>query len=391
MMARRTKRHIAFYAPLKAPSHPIPSGDRRMGRLLIQAFEAGGARVEVASDFRAYDGKGDPARQMELRNEGTALADGLIKHYRAQGAADRPTVWFTYHLYHKAPDWLGPKVAQALDIPYLIAEPSYAPKRAGGCWDLGHNAAAEAIAAADWVFCLTQLDMACVRPLITTGHHLEFLPPFLDSQAFSEAAANRDEIARRFGAGPDKPLDPEKPWLLAVAMMRPGDKLDSFERLGAGLDHLQRRGLKDWQLIVVGDGPARRDVEAVLAPIADNVIMTGELPPKELPAIYASCDLYIWPGVGEAYGMAYLEAQAAGLPVIAGNERGVPDVVMADKTGLLTTPGADDEFSNAVARLLEDGPRRHKLSNNARAFVAKQRTVAAAAQMLSSAMEALQA
>jgi len=48
-------RRIAFYAPLKAPNHPIPSGDRRMGQLLIQALEAMGAVVHVPSDFRAYD------------------------------------------------------------------------------------------------------------------------------------------------------------------------------------------------------------------------------------------------------------------------------------------------------------------------------------------------
>ncbi len=368
---------IAFYAPLKAPTHPTPSGDRRMARLLMQALEATGAAVELASDFRAYDGKGDPARQFALRDKGMALADGLIEQYRRRGKDARPSAWFTYHLYHKAPDWLGPRVAAALDIPYLVAEASYAPKRAGGPWDLGHTAAAEAIGAADWVFCLTRLDMACVQPLIPARHQLRLLPPFLKAAPFAAAKANRDAVAKRFG------LDPGRRWLLAVAMMRPGDKLDSFQRLGAALSRLDG---DDWQLLVIGDGSARDDVAAALAPIEGMLIMPGALAGAELPGIYAACDLYLWPGVGEAYGMAYLEAQAAGLPVVAGHERGVPDVVLDGRTGLLTPPGDDGAFAAATRRLLDDGGLRHKLSQGARAFVSGERTVAAAARIIEEAL-----
>lgn len=371
-------RRIAFYAPLKAPTHPTPSGDRRMARLLIGALEADGATVELASDFRSYDGQGDPARQTLLRGEGEALADGLIARFRSLTNDARPAAWFTYHLYHKAPDWIGPRVAAALDIPYLVAEASFAPKRAGGAWDMGHRATARAIAAAACVFCLTRLDMACVRPLVPAGHHLRYLPPFLDTQPFAAARtskANRGKIAGRFG------LDPDRRWLLAVAMMRPGDKLHSYQRLGAALARL---GGDDWQLLVVGDGPARDEVTAALAPISgkfdDKLILAGALPLIQLPDIYAACDLYLWPGVGEAYGMAYLEAQAAGLPVVAGNERGIPDVVRHEETGLLTTPGDDAAFATAIRFLLDDDGLRQKLSDEARAFVNAERTVAVAAR-----------
>ena len=370
-------RRVAFYAPLKAPTHDTPSGDRRMARLLIQALEAAGAAVELASDFRAYDGNGDPDRQRALRDEGAALADGLIEQYRRRNEDARPTAWFTYHLYHKAPDWIGPRVAAALDIPYLVAEPSFAPKRAGGAWDLGHAAAASAIAAAEWVFCLTRLDMACVQPLVPARHHLRFLPPFLNAAPFAAAKADRDVTAKRFG------LDPGKRWLLAVAMMRPGDKLASYQRLGAALSRLDG---DDWQLLVIGDGSARGDVIAALASIEGKLISPGPLAGSDLPPIYAACELYLWPGVGEAYGMAYLEAQAAGLPVVAGNERGVPDVVLHARTGLLTPPGDDGAFAAATRRLLDDGGLRHKLSQEARAFVSGERTVAAAAKIIDEAL-----
>src|SRR3546814_1683340 len=52
--------------------------------------------------------------------------------YQALPARQRPQLWFTYHLYYKAPDWIGPKVARALRIPYVVAEASVAYKRASG-------------------------------------------------------------------------------------------------------------------------------------------------------------------------------------------------------------------------------------------------------------------
>ena len=147
---------VAFYAPMKSPRHDTPSGDRRMAQLLMQALTLAGHAVELASEFRSYDGQGDPARQERLRDQGSQTAEALLAAFAGRPAGDRPTAWFTYHLYHKAPDWLGPAVSRALEIPYVIAEASYAPKRAGGPWSLGHGAAATAIAAADHVLCLTR-------------------------------------------------------------------------------------------------------------------------------------------------------------------------------------------------------------------------------------------
>ena len=136
---------IAFYAPLKPPTHPVPSGDRRMARLLMAALSQAGHRVELAHRLRSRDGTGDPARQAEIAAMGRRAAEDLIRRYRARPAAERPEAWFTYHLYYKAPDWLGPSVADALGIPYLVAEASHAAKRATGPWAMGHEAAAAAI------------------------------------------------------------------------------------------------------------------------------------------------------------------------------------------------------------------------------------------------------
>ena len=58
---------IAFYAPLKAPDHPVPSGDRRMAGLLMAALRAAGHDVMLASRLRSYEGQGDAVSQAEIR------------------------------------------------------------------------------------------------------------------------------------------------------------------------------------------------------------------------------------------------------------------------------------------------------------------------------------
>jgi len=65
-----------------------------------------------------------------------------------------------------------------------------------------------------------------------------------------------------------------------------------------------------------------------MAPLNDGggerVSFAGIVPHADLPAIYASADLYLWPAINEAYGMAFLEAQAAGLRFVAGRTAGCP-------------------------------------------------------------------
>src|SRR5689334_9335213 len=124
---------VAFYAPLKPPDHPVPSGDRRVARLLLDALRLAGHEPFLASDLRSHDGAGDPERQARLAELGRHETERLLGQWR-QMPGTAPELWFTYHLYYKAPDGLGPAVCNTLGIPYVIAEASVAPKRADGRW-----------------------------------------------------------------------------------------------------------------------------------------------------------------------------------------------------------------------------------------------------------------
>src|SRR6267143_4581071 len=86
----RPAMRIAYYAPLKSPTHGTPSGDRRVAGLLMDALARAGHRVQLASTFRTYDGDGDAARQRALRAQGEALAAQYADEWRARPPAERP-------------------------------------------------------------------------------------------------------------------------------------------------------------------------------------------------------------------------------------------------------------------------------------------------------------
>ena len=86
---------IAFYAPLKPPTHATPSGDRKVAGLLMEALVRAGQRVELVSTFRSFDGDGDAARQAALKAQGESLAQRLAAQWVASPRSERPDLWFT--------------------------------------------------------------------------------------------------------------------------------------------------------------------------------------------------------------------------------------------------------------------------------------------------------
>ena len=143
---------IAFYAPMKPPDHDTPSGDRQIARLLIAALEGLGHTVALASRLRTW--QRDPDDETVRRN----AADSEREAARILAAGTRPDLFLTYHVYHKAPDWIGPAVSAALDIPYVIVEASHAEHRRAGPWRTGLEAAERAIRAADAVAVMSARD-----------------------------------------------------------------------------------------------------------------------------------------------------------------------------------------------------------------------------------------
>ena len=367
---------IAFYAPLKTPDHPTASGDRLIAGLLARALEQAGHEVVTASRLRSFDGAGDRRRQLRIARAAKAEARRLRERWRASSRA--PQCWFTYHLYHKAPDWIGPRVSAGLGIPYVVAEASHAPKQANGAWRHGHRAAGVALSRAARLIALNPDDVPGLERHLGTGAPIVRLAPFLDTGAFrppGRRSRRRRRIARLLG------LDPAVPLLACVAMMRPGRKAASFKLLSRALE---RATHVPWHLVVAGGGAARGEVEAAFAKhrAAGRVTFVGPRLPAVLYGIVGACDLFVWPALGEPLGMAMLEAQALGVPVIAGRTRGVGSVVVHGTGGWLVPEGDVPAFAGAVVRALADPDALAAAGRAGRARVRAEHGLAAAARSL---------
>ena len=360
---------VAFYAPMKAPDHPVPSGDRTVARLYVQALQKAGFDVEFPTNLRVYDGVGDPDAQVLLRLAADERAHAIMDRWRRPGAR-RPDLWFTYHVYHKSPDLIGPTVARWTGMPYAIAEPSHAPKRQSGPWSGFLAKSALAIRQADRVFVTTAADAACVAPLREGRGGTVRLPPFLDAEPWPDAekAQKGSDVTR----------------IVTLAMMRPGDKVMSYALLAQALLLL---AAAPWTLTIVGDGPARAEVEALFAGLGPRVRFTGLVEgPENLGNLLKQHDVFAWPAVKEAYGMAPLEAQLMGLPVVLGDEGGVREVLVPGETGLLARSRDAADFARHLAMLVEDKALAARMGAAARRFVLGGRSLESAAETLSKSL-----
>jgi glycosyltransferase involved in cell wall biosynthesis len=363
---------VLLHTPLKSPDSPLPSGDREMARGLRRLLRRLGHTVVMPGLSRIAPGVPAPQDHLALERRARAQARRLIARWRSLPGhhPERFDLWLTYHCYYRKPDWLGPTVSRELDVPYVLVEASHAPRRAQGPTRLGHRAVERALGAADLVLTVNPRDVAGVRARLRPGARQAWLPPFIDTRPFDRAP----------GVANDPPL------LLSVGMMRTRDKLESYRVLADAFGRLKD---KPWRALLVGDGPARAEVATLMAPFGRRVRFAGAVPHADLPATYAAADLYLWPAINEAYGMAFLEAQAAGLPVVAGRTGGVPAVVADGVTGVLTPVGDAAAFAAATARLLDDAGERARLGKAARARIIARHDERAAAHALAAALRTL--
>lgn len=110
--------------------------------------------------------------------------------------------------------------------------------------------------------------------------------------------------------------------------------------------------------MLVGSGKDEATLKAKAADLS-NVVFEGFQP--EPANYYAAFDLFVYPSKEEGLGSAILEAFGFGLPVIAADVDGIPDIVRDGENGVLINPWRADKFSEAIRQVLEDGQLREKL------------------------------
>jgi teichuronic acid biosynthesis glycosyltransferase TuaC len=127
------------------------------------------------------------------------------------------------------------------------------------------------------------------------------------------------------------------------------------------------------QYLVIGDGPCRAPLERLAGElgVADRVRFAGQLPNDRAVAEAAKCDLFVMPGVEEPFGVAFVEAMAAGLPAIGSRGEGGPEDIAAAGEGMvLVEPGDAAGLATVIERLIGDRAELARLGAAARETVA---------------------
>jgi glycosyltransferase involved in cell wall biosynthesis len=121
--------------------------------------------------------------------------------------------------------------------------------------------------------------------------------------------------------------------------------------------------------VVIGDGPERPKLQRLAGQlgVGDRIDWLGQLPPGDALSELSRCHVMALPSLDEAFGVAYVEAMACGLPVIGCKGEGGPEEIAAYGEGMLLVPRRDpDALATQIAGLLADEQRLTLLSDAAR-------------------------
>jgi phosphatidylinositol alpha-1,6-mannosyltransferase len=194
------------------------------------------------------------------------------------------------------------------------------------------------------------------------------LTPGVDAKVFSPDADGAS-VRERYGLG-------ERPVVVCVSRLM---KRKGQDTLVEAFPAVKRR-VPEAALLLVGGGPYRKTLEqlAEASTWGEDIVLTGSVPWPELPAHYAAGDVFAMPcrtrrrGLDvEGLGIVYLEASAAGLPVLAGDSGGAPDAVLPGETGWVVPAGpeAPAQVVEHLVTLLQDAELRGRTGAAGRRWV----------------------
>ena len=154
-----------------------------------------------------------------------------------------------------------------------------------------------------------------------------------------------DELPRAWGSNPPPgAFRPDARVLLAVCRLEPQKGVDVAIRA--------LREIDDAQLVVLGEGPQRAELERLARELDVSVYLPGRVP--DVTEWLRRASMLVHPARWEGFGLALLEAMLAGLPVVATNVSSIPEIVVDGETGVLVGPDDPSALAAAVNRVLRD-------------------------------------
>lgn len=165
-----------------------------------------------------------------------------------------------------------------------------------------------------------------------------------------------DRWRKAFRANPATP-DPRKFTILSVCRFYPRKRLDVLLQAAA----LLRDGIPALEIRIVGNGPEHKKLQQIWIDLGlqSTVRWLGDVSMAMLAAEYHRADLFCLPSVQEGFGIVFLEAMAAGKPIVAARAASVPEVV---RNGILVEPENPEALAEGIMRLYHDPDLRSRLA-----------------------------
>ncbi len=134
-----------------------------------------------------------------------------------------------------------------------------------------------------------------------------------------------------------------------------------------------RDEIPDAELMIIGDGPLKESLKFKVESLKleNNVKFLGEISYDSIPEHLAEASIFVRPSLSEGLGTAFLEAMAAGLPVIGTPVGGIPDFLKDGETGLFCRVADSKDLAEKIVKILKDGQLRERIITNAKALVAE--------------------
>ena len=296
--------------------------------------------------------------------------------------AAAPDVWLSCHCDETAPDLLGPYCSQRLSLPYIIYQPlQTSTDRQSLPTYPGFLLNRCALRAADLIFTNWRSDRRVLQQLVPQ-QRIHHLAPRVVPERFAFDLVSRRALRNQWSTG-------NRRIVMTAAMLRPGPKTAGVQKVIDSCAALHRRGV-DVLLIIAGDGLDRPLLERHgRRKLPGNVIFLGKVPRGELYRYYSAADVFAFPGIRESRGMVYLEAQAAGLPVVAFADWGAADTVIHEQTGLLAPAAQPDLFTDYLERILTRRDERIAMREAAKTHVSANHDAATGYRLIEEILEDL--
>lgn len=217
---------------------------------------------------------------------------------------------------------------------------------------------------ADVVTYISDYTLGRLSPFMPEGKPTLRLPSGIDTERFSPNPEARQRLRARYRLG-------EAPTVVCVSRLVARKGQDSLIQAWPRVVEQ----IPDARLIIVGWGSYAKKLAQLKrhSPVREHIVLTGKVPYEELPEHVAIGDVFAMPcrtrGGGldvEGLGIVFLEASAAGLPVIAGDSGGAPETVEEGVTGNVVNGRDQTQLVDTIVMQLQNEPLRQRMGNAGR-------------------------